>query len=148
MRDCAEGILFKDGSVKSPQTIQFARCFRFAELFGTIHCMCARVSKAKENTKKQENFVIKRKKTGEMLCDINSPIQRRILDKFLTDKQKTCGNRRMLRKTWTVHVSNEEFLRKMATKRKHALHQTETLEILRNIMSEDGLENLTLTGHI
>ena len=57
--------------------------------------------------------------------------------------------RRMLRISWTQHVSNYEGLRRMQTRRKLKLDiRKRQLKFLGHIMRKEGLENLILTGRI
>ena len=57
--------------------------------------------------------------------------------------------RRMLKIPWTDHVTNEEVLKKIGTKRKLLTSvRKRLLEFLGHVMRKESLENLTLTGHI
>ena len=57
--------------------------------------------------------------------------------------------RRMLRISWTQHVSNYEVLRRMQTRRRLMLDiRKRQLKFLGHIMRKEGLENLILTGLI
>ncbi|MGX9987587.1 reverse transcriptase domain-containing protein [Soonwooa purpurea] len=57
--------------------------------------------------------------------------------------------RRMLRISWTQHVSNYEVLRRMQTKRRLMLDiRKRQLKFLGHVMRKEGLENLILTGRI
>ena len=55
--------------------------------------------------------------------------------------------RRMLKIPWTGHVTNEEVLKKIGTKRKLLpTIRKRQLEFLGHVMRKESVENLTLTG--
>ena len=57
--------------------------------------------------------------------------------------------RRMLKIPWTGHVTNEEVLKKIGTKRKLLpTIRKRQLEFLGHVMRKESVENLTLTGRI
>lgn len=53
----------------------------------------------------------------------------------------------MLRISWLGHVSNKEVLRRIVTTRK-LIFITRKGKFLKRMMGRDGLEILTLTGHM
>ena len=57
--------------------------------------------------------------------------------------------RRILRISWTEHITNEEVLRRMGARRKLMNNiRKRQLQFLGHVMRKEGLENLTLTGKI
>ena len=80
---------------------------------------------------------------GSEIWTISSRMRRRL------EATEMWFYRRMLRISWTQHVSNYEVLRRMQTKRRLMLDiRKRQLKFLGHIMRKKGLKNLILTGRI
>lgn len=56
--------------------------------------------------------------------------------------------RRMLRISWTDHVTNQEILQRVGRKKTLMMTLRRQLKFLGHVMRKEGMENLTLTGRI
>lgn len=76
-----------------------------------------------------------------------------MLENLLTDEEETSGNENVVlqkaAKNTIEHVSNEDVLGRMETKRtKIRISKKEVIEFSRYIMRNEDMENLTFTGLI